>query len=341
MKGEDTTMADTNHLNADYLLQLSCGYWKSHVLFTAVGFDLFTILNRGRRTAKEISQTIQANERATEMLLNALVSLDLLTKQENYYANSVLSNRHLIKGNPYYLGDSIHHFHNMMDTWAMLRETIETGNPVSLKDLPEEVDPHDVRDFITAMHNLASVKTEEICSKIDLKEAKLLLDIAGGPGTYAIALARANPGLHAVVFDLEHTIRLTREFIAAAKIEDRVTTQAGNCLEDSFGEKVYDAILVSNLLHIYNPANNTRILRKCRDALRERGLIVIHEFVLDTTKTHPQFAAIFSLNMLLGTQEGESYSEDEYRVWLANAGFEDIKRIDLESNSTLILGKKK
>ncbi len=341
MKGPDTHMEGTNHQNADYLLQLSCGYWKSQALFTAVEFDIFTIINQGKLTAKEISQAIRANERATEMLLNALVSLDLLTKLEGYYTNAAISNCYLIKGSPNYLGDFIHHFHNMTDTWAMLRETIETGNPVSLKDLPEEVDPHDLRDFITAMHNIASVKAEELCSKIDLQGATTLLDIAGGPGTYAIALAKANPKLRAVVFDLEHTIKLAREFIAAVQIEDRVTTQAGNCLEDTFEKNVYDAILVSNLLHIYNPANNALILKKCHDALKNRGQIVIHEFVLDETRTHPQFAALFSLNMLIGTQEGASYSETEYRTWLTNAGFEDIKRIDLESNSTLIIGKKR
>lgn len=333
-------MTTTNHSRVDYLLQLSCGYWKSHVLFTAVEFDIFTLINKHKLTAREISHSIHTNERATEMLLNSLVSLELLTKQENYYINTRLSNLHLIKGNPYYLGDFIHHFHNMTDNWSMLRETIETGKPVSLKDLPEEVDPHDLRDFITAMHNIASVKTEDLCSKIDLTGSKALLDIAGGPGTYAIAFAKANPHLRAVVFDLGHVIKLTRQFIKAAHVEDRVTTQAGNCLEDTFGKNEYDAILVSNLLHIYNPANNTMILRKCWDALKDGGQAIIHEFVLDETRTHPQFAALFSLNMLIGTQEGASYSGAEYREWLVDSGFKDVKRIDLESNSTLIIGKK-
>lgn len=333
-------MTNQNYSNIDYLLQLSCGYWKSHVLFTAVEFDIFTLINNGRLTAQEISQSIHTNKRATEMLLNALVSLELLTKQENYYKNSSLSNLYLIKGKPDYMGDFIHHFHNMMDNWAMLQETIETGKPVSLKDLPEEADPHDLRDFIMAMHNIASVKSEELCRKIDLKRSKTLLDIAGGPGTYAIALAKANPHLHAVVFDLGHVIKLTREFIKAADMGDRVTTQTGNCLEDTFGENTYDAILVSNLLHIYNPANNTMILKKCWDALKDGGQIIIHEFVLDETKTRPQFAALFSLNMLIGTQEGASYSESEYRTWLETAGFKNIGRIDLESNSTLIIGRK-
>lgn len=333
-------MTHTNYTDVDYLLQLGCGYWKSHVLFTAAEFDIFTLIGKDKLTAKEISQAIHTNERATGMLLNALVSLELLIKEGGYYKNSHLSSLHLIKGRPHYLGDFIHHFHNMMDNWAMLRETIETGKPVSLKDLPEEVDPHDLRDFITAMHNIASVKAEELCRKIDLQRANLLLDIAGGPGTYAIALAKANPHLHAVVFDLGHVIKLTREFIKAADMEGRVTTQAGNCLEDTFGENMYDAVLASNLLHIYNPANNFMILRKCRDALKDGGQIIIHEFVLDETGTQPQFAALFSLNMLIGTQEGASYSESEYRAWLVNAGFKDIKRIDLESNSTMIIGKK-
>ena len=333
-------MANTNTANADYIFQLGFGYWKSCILFTAVEFDIFTIIDKDKVTARGISKSIHANERATEMLLNALVSLKLLTKQKNHYKNSPVSNLHLIKGKPHYLGDAVHHAHNIMDNWTMLRETIETGKAVSLKDLPEEVDPHDARDFITAMHNIASVKTDELCSKIDLKGARRLLDLAGGPGTYAIAFAKANPQLHAVVFDLEHVTRLTQEFIKASGMEERVSVQAGNCLEDSFGMNEYDAILVSNILHIYNPANNVKILRKCRDALREGGRVIIHEFVLDETKTRPQFAALFSLNMLIGTQEGASYSESEYRKWLEDAGFKQTRKIDLKSGSALFIGKK-
>lgn len=333
-------MANTNTANADYIFQLGFGYWKSCILFTAVEFDIFTLIGKGKVTARGISKSIHANERATEMLLNALVSLKLLTRQKNHYKNSPVSNLHLIRGKPLYLGDAVHHAHNIMDNWTMLRETIETGNAVSLKDLPEEVDPHDARDFITAMHNIASVKADELCSKIDLKGARSFLDLAGGPGTYAIAFAKANPQLHAVVFDLEHVTRLTQEFIKASGMEERVSVQAGNCLEDSFGMNEYDAILVSNILHIYNPVNNVKILRKCRDALREGGRVIIHEFVLDETKTRPQFAALFSLNMLIGTQEGASYSESEYRKWLKEAGFKQIRKIDLKSGSAIFIGKK-
>ena len=243
-------MTKTNFSDVDYIFQISFGYWKSCILFTATEFDIFNLISKGKVTAKDISQSIHTNERATEMLLNALVSLELLTKQANSYHNTPISNLHLIKGKPHYLGDFIHHAHNIMENWTMLRETVETGKAVSLKDLPEEVDPHYLRDFITAMHNIASTKAEDLCGKVDLKGANRLLDLAGGPGTYAIEFAKANPHLHAVVFDLEHVTKLTQEFIMASGMEDRVTTLAGNCLEDPFGRNVYDAILASNILHI-------------------------------------------------------------------------------------------
>ncbi|MBF8276903.1 MAG: tcmO [Candidatus Brocadiaceae bacterium] len=326
--------------NIDYLFQLSYGYWKSHVLITATDFGIFTLIGEGRLSAGEVAQSIHADERATEMLLNALVSLDLLTVREKRYGNTQTSSLHLIKGRPHYMGNAIRHLNNIMDNWTMLRETVETGKPVSLTNLPEEADASAVRDFITAMHDIASLKTEPMCNSLDLKDARLLLDVAGGPGTYSIALAKANPQLNAVIFDLKQVTPISQEFIRDAGMEGRVTTQAGNCLEDSFGKEVYDAILVSNLLHIYNPENNVKILKKCRDAMKDNGQVIIHEFVLDDTKTRPQFAALFSLNMLIGTQEGASYSETEYRAWLKESGFQHIKRVDLGYDSSIIIGRK-
>ena len=329
-----------DYKNIDYLFQLSYGYWKSHVLITATDFGIFTLIGEGRLSAGEIAQSIHADERATEMLLNALVSLDLLTVREKRYGNTQTSGLHLIKGRPLYMGNAIRHLNNIMDNWTMLRETVETGKPVSLTNLPEEADASAVRDFITAMHDISNLKTEAMCNCVDMKEARLLLDLAGGPGTYSIALAKANPRLNAVIFDLKQVTPISREFIRDAGVEGRVTTQTGNCLEDSFGKEVYDAILVSNLLHIYNPENNVKILKKCREAMKDKGQVIIHEFVLDDTRTRPQFAALFSLNMLIGTQEGASYSETEYRAWLKESGFQHIKRVDLGYDSSLIIGRK-
>ena len=114
-------MTNINQPYVDSIFQLSFGYWKSCILFTATEFDIFTLISKGTVTAKDISQSIHTNERATEMLLNALVSLELLTKQANCYQNAPISNLHLIKGKPHYLGDFIHHAQNILENWTMLR----------------------------------------------------------------------------------------------------------------------------------------------------------------------------------------------------------------------------
>lgn len=333
-------MNEINHLQFEYLLQLSSAYWKSQVLFTAIELDIFTAIGNKHLAAKELAHIINAKATATEKILDALVSLDLLVKQEKLYQNSPIANSYLIKGKPFYQGDAIHHFNNIAENWTMLSQTVKTGEAVVLKDLPEEADPHDVKDFITAMHNIASVKSHDICATIPLKNPRNMLDIAGGPGTYSIEFVKKYPELHAVIFDLKHVTKLTHDFIQAAGLQERIKVQAGNCLEDDFGTNCYDTILVSNLLHIYNPENNITILKKCWKALQNEGTLIIHEFVLDETKTHPQFAALFSLNMLIGTQEGASYSETEYRSWLKTVGCNKITRTDLQSNSSLIIGKK-
>jgi hypothetical protein len=64
---------------------------------------------------------------------------------------------------------------------------------------------------------------------------------------------------------------------------------------------------------------------------------VIQDFILEPDKTAPTFAALFSLNMLVGTRAGASYSEPEYSVWLREAGFSDIRRIRQPGPASLLV----
>ena len=120
----------------------------------------------------------------------------------------------------------------------------------------------------------------------------------------------------------------------------QITTKAGNCLEDSLGKGLYDIVLVSHLLHAYDASENQKILKKCWDSLIKDGIVVIQEFILNPSKTMPVFGTLFSLNMLMGTQSGSSYSAVEMKEWLNKAGFKKLKRIDLSMDSGLIIGSK-
>ena len=55
---------------------------------------------------------------------------------------------------------------------------------------------------------------------------------------------------------------------------------------------------------------------------------MIHEFILENSMDGPTFPALFSLNMLLGTDGGQSYSESQLMDMLSDAGVKDMKRLD-------------
>ncbi|MCP4252247.1 MAG: methyltransferase domain-containing protein [Candidatus Scalindua sp.] len=329
-----------NNNDVSYINDISYGYWKSQALFVANDLDLFTLIGERGKMVSAITKKLGTDYRATEMLLNALVSLKLLSKSKEIFSNTAVSKRCLSKNGPAYQGDRIQHFHNMWEYWSGLGTAVKTGKPTAFYNAKKGVDKKRLREFISAMHNTATVQAGTIYSKLQLKRYSRLLDLAGGQGTYSVKFAEKNRNLKAVVFDLPDVIKLTKEHIKESGMTGQVTTKTGNCLEDSLGKGLYDIVLVSHLLHAYDASENQKILKKCWDSLVKDGIVVIQEFILNTSKTMPPFGTLFSLNMLMGTQGGSSYSAVEMKEWLIKAGFKKLKRIDLSMDSGLIIGSK-
>lgn len=323
-----------------YINQICYGYWKSQVLFVAVDMDIFTLIKDTEKSCRDITEKLRSDFRATEMMLNALVSIGLLSKFKNIYRNTAISKRYLVKEGPLYQGDRVRHFHNMWDYWSKLGDAIKTGKPIAYDNIEDEVDKKRLREFILAMHNSGKVLADGIFKKLNIGKFHRLLDLAGGQGTYAVRFVEKNPKMSAVVFDLPDVIKITRAYIRKSGFADQVSAKPGNCLEDEFGKEEFDVVLVSNLLHIYEPLENKKILKKCWDSLLKNGIVVIHEFALNTAKTQPVFNTLFSLNMLMGTCSGSSYSTFEMRGWLKESGFKNIKKLNLNMDSSLIIGHK-
>ena len=105
-------------------------------------------------------------------------------------------------------------------------------------------------------------------------------------------------------------------------------------------EGVYDAAWLSHILHGEGPEDCQRIIQKTVSALVPGGMIIVHDFILDNTMDGPVFPALFSLNMLLGTPDGQSYSEKQIMEMLAKAGVKGIQRIPFQgpNDSGIITG---
>jgi cyclopropane fatty-acyl-phospholipid synthase-like methyltransferase len=114
----------------------------------------------------------------------------------------------------------------------------------------------------------------------------------------------------------------------------------GNLLSDDFGEN-YDLILLSAISHSFTPEQNRDFFRRAYAALAPGGRFIVREFILESDKTSPRSAALFSLNMLVGTEGGASHSEAEYEEWLRDSGFPEVRRVRLPGPSNLMIATRR
>jgi len=186
------------------------------------------------------------------------------------------------------------------------------------------------------MHKNATAIAPQIARIIDVEKVTRALDVGGGSAAYSITFAQANPNLHAEVFDLSDVIPIAKGHIDEAGLSDRVGTRVGDFRKDDLGTG-FDLVFISAICHMNSPEENVALLQKAFGALAHGGRVIIQDFILMPDKTSPVTAALFALNMLVGTRGGSSYSEPEYQEWLKAAGFSDIKLMRLPGPTALMI----
>ena len=310
------------------LRKLYSGFTTSRVILTANNFRVFDHL-RNSSSATEIAEKLRTDPRATEMLLDALTGIGLVSKSRGgRYRNAPVSNRYLVKGARLYQGDIIKHSSTLWQNFSALDEVVKTGRPA------RRAFDHD--SFIMGMHNLAVLRTESLIKAVGLKRVGTMLDLGGGPGTNAIAVAKK--GIKVTVFDLPDTIKIARK-IARREGVSRIRFIAGDFRVDSIGSG-YDLILLSQIFHAFSAEENIALLSKCKTAMNPGGRVVVQEFPIDETRTTPLRSALFSVNMLVGTEKGRCYSPKEIKYWLTETGFKNIT-IKYLPETVLIIGERK
>ncbi len=311
------------------------GFQESRALLTAVELDVFTAVAEGA-TASEVAGKLHADPRGMEMLLNALVTLGALIKQDGVFRNTSMTAEWLSDQSPASERAGLMHVVHLWDQWSALTRVVRTGKPYTRRRAGTGSRKW-TRAFIAAMHRGARVRAPHVLKAIGVEGVRRMLDVGGGSGALSIAFAQAATELRAEVLDLPAVLPITRRHIREAGLSDRVTARSGDLTCDDFGQG-YDLALVSMICHMLDPDQNQDLFRRVYQSLAPGGRIVIQDFILGPDKTAPRMAAIFSLNMLTGTQAGASYSEPEYAEWLQEAGFREIRKIDLPAPSALMLG---
>ena len=323
--------------NPGQLLELSGYFWRTCTLHAAVKLDIFTAIGDQEFASEEIAAKLEVTNKGMERLLNALTAMELLSKKGDKFSNSHAGRNFLSKDSSQYIGHIIMHHHHLIESWSKLDQAVKTGQAVRKRATYSDDEWRE--SFLMGMFNMAMHMAPRLVPLFDLSDRNHLLDLGGGPGTYAIHFCLKNPQLKATVFDLPTTRPFAQKTIAKFGLSDRIDFVEGNYLEDSLTGS-YDVAWLSHILHAEEPEACKNIIEKAVAVLEPGGMIIVHDFILNNTMDGPLFPALFSLNMLLGTTAGQSYSENQITAMLTHAGVKGIQRISFESpnDSGILLG---
>ena len=333
-KGEKVAEAP---LSPEPIGALASAFQRSRILLTAYELDLFTALGEERRSAAEVAQALDVDERAVDRLMNALCTLELLEKEDDRFANTPLTSHFLVRGKPGYMAGLMHTVH-LWDSWSTLTEAVCQGGSVragTINDRGEEW----LQAFIGAMHARAQHQAPAVAALLDLSGVARVLDVGGGSGIFSMAFVNARDGIKATVFDLPNVTPLTQDYVAREGLTDRIDTTTGDYNVDSLGNG-FDLVFLSAIIHSNSPAENRRLLQKCAAALEPGGQVVVQDFIMDDDRTSPPFGALFALNMLVATDAGDTYTESEVKSWMEEAGLSAVTCQDTDLGTSLVIGRK-
>ncbi len=213
------------------LMATSGSYWQACALHAGVKLDIFTHLGQEDLDAATVAARLQANPRGVDMLLNALTAMQLLEKHAGRFRNTAIAQVALVKDSPQYMGYMIKHHHYLVESWSQLDQSVRSGQPV--RKSPAYADDDRRESFLMGMFNNAMGIAPQVAETVDLAGRRQLLDLGGGPGTYAIHFCKSNEDLQAVVYDLPTTRPLAEEIIARFGLSNRIAFVGGDYLSET------------------------------------------------------------------------------------------------------------
>jgi hypothetical protein len=236
----------TKNWTAPELLGLSSSYWPACALQAAITLDVFTIIDNmaddGKSTgAFSLADTLGCDRRAFSMLITALLSLEFLDGDLDVLILQESAKTYLSRNSEQYVGFIIKHHSHIMPAWTRLKGAVVSGTRKRENSSSDTEDEGESEAFLMGMFNVAMIQAEKIAKTLNLKGKNRLLDLGGGPGTYAVFFCRENPGLCATIFDRPTSEKFARGVVKCFGLDGHVGFGGGDFLADEL-PKGYDVV---------------------------------------------------------------------------------------------------
>lgn len=305
------------------LQRLVHSYRDAAALMAAVELGLFTQVARGADTEAAVAQALDLTPTNAERLVTACVALGLLARDGERLRNAPDVARFLVAGEPSYAGPWMLFGKPDWNEWGRLAAHLRRRDTVVLGKYARGFTVEQARQYHEATYSIGMGAARRFARQVDLTGRRQILDLGGGSGCYCIVAARRHPGLRAIVLDLPPVVEVTREFIAAHGLADRVTARAGDFTRDPLPAGSDVVIMASNLPQ-YSREIIQEVIARAFAALVPGGEMHLIGEMLDADRAGPRDPALWGLAEALWGSTGIAHSVAECRSYFERAGFRDV-----------------
>jgi precorrin-6B methylase 2 len=274
--------------------------------------------------------------------MNALVGLELLKKTGDHYSLTPESEAFLVSNKPGTLAGLFSTNRvRVIGQWLKLDEIVRTGQPAEARN-QEGPGTEFFQELVENIIPMSYGSAQALADHLKIAQAKeevRVLDLAAGSGIWGIALAQKSPRVQVTAVDWPGMIPTTKRITQKFGVADRFKFIEGDLLEADFGVG-YDITTLGHILHSEGEERSRKLLKKTVPALNSGGTIAIGEWLVNDERTEPLNGLIFAVNMLVNTERGDTFSFNQIRRWLEDAGFKDARTLEAPGPSPLVLATK-
>jgi SAM-dependent methyltransferase len=333
-----TTAAEATDKDFERMIQLLSGFFVTQIAGAVATYSIADHLAKGPATAEQISTIEGIDPGAAFRLLRACASLGLVTSNGKTFSATPLLGT--LRAD---VAGSLHGFAIAWSApghwlpWGRFLDSVRSGESQTVPALGGKIwdyyaqKPEESAAFTKAMHGFTSGIVQEVARVVDTSTAKLAVDIGGASGTLVHSLLTANSQLHGIVLDLPDVVPSATAAAAALGLAERSRGLAGDFFIDVPEADIY---LLKHVLHDWNDEEAVRILKRCRQAMRPGGRVIVIEMLLGELG-EPGMAPLMDLNMMV-LLTGRERTLAEYCGLLKDAGLRFSKRTPIRSPIAVI-----
>lgn len=338
-----THASTSSQVTPERILQMAWGYSAPLILEAAIRHRVFDVLDQGPLNIWEVQKATGASVRGLTAIMDALVGFNLLSRDEQgRFALTLESELFLVSTKPSFQGGMIRHCsEHLIPRWLHINEVVATGKPVTPVN-QESTGGTFFHDFVLDIFPMSYPSAQALAKEMDYGPGGSpvrVLDLAAGSGVWGIAQAQSSPRVQVTAVDWPEVLPVTKKTVTRFGLADRWSYVEGDLHDAPFGTGHHVATL-GHILHSEGERRSRELLAKTHAALASGGTIAIAEFLVNKERTGPVQGLLFAVNMLINTQEGNTWSFEEIGAWLEEAGFKNVRSLPAPGPSPLILATK-